>query len=107
MVGPRGPMAFFPDRTGGLRQVAPARLPPHETVYAITVHKSQGSELGRIALLLPERLSPLLTRELLYTAVTRARERVDLFGSPDVLKAAIARRVERASGLALRLWNVQ
>jgi exodeoxyribonuclease V alpha subunit len=85
---------------GGTRSFAVARLPAHESVYAMTVHKSQGSELEEVAVVLPPRMSPVLTRELVYTAVTRARRRVHLFGAADLLRAAVARRVERASGLA-------
>ena len=89
---------YFGERAG-VRKVATARLPSHETVYAMTVHKSQGSEFRRVALVLPHKPSPLLTRELLYTAVSRARERVDIVGSEAVLRAGIARRVARRSGL--------
>ncbi len=81
------------------RAIAPARLPPHETVFAMTVHKSQGSEFDHVALLLPEVVSPVLTRELIYTAITRARLNVDIYGAPEILEAAVARRVQRASGL--------
>lgn len=70
------------------RAFAPGRLPEHETVYAMTVHKTQGSEFGRILLLLPERESPIVNRALLYTAVTRARTAVRIFGSPRLLTAA-------------------
>jgi exodeoxyribonuclease V alpha subunit len=87
----------------GVRSVALSRLPEHETAYALTVHKSQGSEFAEVALVLPSRPSPLLTRELVYTAVTRARRRVTIFGSESVLRTAIGRRIERVSGLAERL----
>jgi exodeoxyribonuclease V alpha subunit len=89
----------------GPRALPPERLPPHETVFAMTVHKSQGSEFDRVALLLPQHPSPILTRELVYTAVSRARERVDIYGSAEVLRAAIGRRTERASGLSEALWG--
>jgi exodeoxyribonuclease V alpha subunit len=95
-----GTRVWFADADGGVRGVHPGRLPPHETVYAMTVHKSQGSEFARVAIVLPARPSPVLTRELVYTAVSRARQRVDIHGSEAVLRGAIARRVERASGLA-------
>ncbi|MBW2524767.1 MAG: exodeoxyribonuclease V subunit alpha [Deltaproteobacteria bacterium] len=99
-------LAFFPARDGeGLRSLPPARLPAHETVFAMTVHKSQGSEFDRVALLLPEQASPLLTRELVYTGITRAKERVDVCGSEEVLRQAIDRRIERPSGLADALWG--
>jgi exodeoxyribonuclease V alpha subunit len=71
----------------------------------MTVHKSQGSEFDRVALVLPpDAASPILTRELIYTALTRARWQVDWYGSPDVLRACLDRRVQRASGLADLLW---
>ncbi len=80
-----------------------ARLPAHETAWAMTVHKSQGSEFENVMLVLPARESPILTRELIYTAVSRARRRVIVSGSRDILGAAIARRATRQSGLADRL----
>jgi exodeoxyribonuclease V alpha subunit len=104
--GPRGQhaeRAYFAAAAGGVRELAPTRLPPHETAYAMSIHKSQGSELDEAALVLPDARSPLLTRELLYTAVTRARHRVVLYGSVAALRAAVARRVERSSGLFDRL----
>ncbi len=101
----RGEMrAWFPV-AGGLRSIATAKLPAHETAWAMTVHKSQGSEFDRVLLVLPEETSPLLTRELFYTAVTRARRDVLVVGSPDVIRAAVATRAERASGLRDYLRN--
>jgi exodeoxyribonuclease V alpha subunit len=99
--------AYFPGPSGAdrLRRFAPSRLPPHESVWAMTVHTSQGSEFDRIGLLLPPQLSPILTRELVYTALTRAREHATLYGSPSVLADAIARRIDRASGLREALWR--
>jgi len=69
------------------------------------VHKSQGSEFDEVVLVLPSRPSPVLTRELLYTGVTRARSKVTVVGSADVLRAGIAERVQRASGLREALWG--
>ena len=69
----------------------------------MTVHKSQGSEFEEVALVLPPEPSPLLTRELLYTAVTRARERVSLWGSETVIRTACEKRIARYSGLVARL----
>lgn len=89
----------------GLRFLAPGRLPPHETVFATTVHKSQGSEFDAVSIVLPDGVSALVGRELLYTAVTRARERVDVFGSADVVRSAITRTVQRPSGLREALWS--
>jgi len=85
------------------RRLSLGRLPAHQTVYAMTVHKSQGSEFDRIALVLPARLSPVLTRELLFTGITRARKGLTIYASTDVLRRAIGQRVHRTSGLAARL----
>jgi exodeoxyribonuclease V alpha subunit len=91
--------AFFLSAEGKLRRFLPARLPLHETAFAMTVHKSQGSEFERLLLILPEKDGPLLTRELLYTAITRARAAVELWANEDILRAAISRRTVRQSGL--------
>jgi exodeoxyribonuclease V alpha subunit len=80
-----------------------SRLEDVATVHALTIHKSQGSEYGHAVVVLPERPSRIVTRELLYTGVTRAREKVTLIGSEEVIRAAIARRIRRATGLADRL----
>ena len=96
----------FPEPAGGLRAVAPVRLPQHETAFAMTVHKSQGSEFEAVLVLLPEQRSRVLTRELLYTAVTRARSTVTLCGGSGVLAAAIAARTQRHSGLLARLRDL-
>ena len=85
------------------RLFAPTRLSGVETVYAMTVHKSQGSEARAVTVVLPPEDSRLLTRELFYTAVTRAREQVTVIGTEAELRAAMGRRVQRASGLAQRL----
>jgi exodeoxyribonuclease V alpha subunit len=95
-------LVYFPVRDG-VRGFAPARVPAHATAWAMTVHKSQGSEFDRVLLVLPEDDSRVLTRELLYTGVTRARKAVTLFGSPVIIRAATARTTVRASGLAARL----
>jgi exodeoxyribonuclease V alpha subunit len=97
--------AFFPSREGAFRRLHPLRLPEHETVYAMTVHKSQGSEFDRVLLMLPDRDSPVVTRELIYTAVTRARDRVEVWGHEDVFVGAVSRRIERTSGLRDALWE--
>jgi exodeoxyribonuclease V alpha subunit len=98
---------FFMDAAGKLRRFPPYRLPEHETVYAMTVHKSQGSEFEDVLLILPVRDSPVLTRELIYTALTRARKRITLCGSRAVLETAVTRRIERTSGLRDALWRVE
>lgn len=97
--------AFFAGADGRPRAIAPPRLPPHETAYSMSIHKSQGSEFDRVAVILPQPDSPLLSRELLYTAVTRARRGVRLFASSEALRVAIAQRARRASGLRQRLWE--
>jgi exodeoxyribonuclease V alpha subunit len=86
--------------------VRPSRLAAAETVYAMTVHKSQGSQFETTAVVLPPPSSPLLTRELLYTAVTRARERMVLVAEEASVRAAVARPAARASGLGARLGTV-
>jgi exodeoxyribonuclease V alpha subunit len=90
----------FTSGVAGVRWIAPARLPACETVYAMTVHKSQGSEFDHVMLQLPEQAAPVLCRELLYTAVTRARRRFSLVGSESVLRQAINRSLSRHSGLS-------
>ncbi len=97
----------FPSADVGERRVSPARLPAHETVYAMTVHKSQGSEFDRVLLLLPPEPSRVVTRELLYTAITRARSRVEVWGAEGVVRAGVAARVERSSGLRVALWGLR
>jgi exodeoxyribonuclease V alpha subunit len=95
-----GLRALFPDAAGGVRLLSPGRLPAHESAIAMSIHKSQGSEFETVDLVLGGRVSPLMTRELLYTGVTRARERLRIHASTEVLREAVARRVQRDSGLA-------
>ena len=103
VAGPDGrPGAAF-ERHEGL--VSPARLEAVETVYAMTIHKAQGSQFHTAAVVLPPGSSPILTRELLYTAVTRARTRLVVAGTEDAVRAAVRRPVARASGLRARLWG--
>ena len=96
------PAAVF-ERRSELVEFSPTRLGAVDTVYAMTVHKSQGSQFDTAAVLLPDASSPMLTRELLYTAVTRAKEHLILVGDEAAVRAAVARPVARASGLARRL----
>jgi exodeoxyribonuclease V alpha subunit len=91
------------ERQGAVVLFPPARLGAIDTVYAMTVHKSQGSQFGTAAVLLPAATSQVLTRELLYTAVTRAQSRLILAGTEETIRAAVARPVARASGLGRRL----
>ena len=91
---------------GGLvRRIAPSRLPEHETAFAMTVHKSQGSEFDQVLLALPDRDSPLLSRELIYTAVTRARQGFELSDPAELLQIAVERKRHRSSGLRDALWG--
>jgi exodeoxyribonuclease V alpha subunit len=92
-------------RDGRLVRFAPSRLGSVETLHAMTIHKSQGSQFETAGVLLPDPASRILTRELLYTAVTRARSRLILIGSEAALRAAVTRPVARATGLRERLWG--
>lgn len=96
--GGAGVVAVFGDPRSPLR-VRTHRLPPVETVHAMTVHRAQGSQFDRVTLVLPPATSPLLTRELLYTAVTRAQSFVRVVGSEDAVRTAVTSPVHRASGL--------
>lgn len=96
--------AWFQQADGSLRAISPARLPQHETVFAMTIHKSQGSEFNTVMLVLPDIPQALLTRELIYTGITRAREHIILCAEQHVLADAIGKRVQRESGLMERLW---
>lgn len=95
--------AWFAGPDSAPRALTPTRLPAHESAYALTVHKSQGSEFDRLLLILPPQPNPLLTRELIYTALTRARDGVTVWGAEATLAAAIGRRLTRDSGLADRV----
>jgi exodeoxyribonuclease V alpha subunit len=100
-------MAWFEDSTGALKTVLPGYLTQAETAFAMTIHKSQGSEFGEVLVLLPDTTDvPILTRELLYTAVSRAKNKVYVQGTPEVILMAAERFVERASGIASRFREV-
>jgi exodeoxyribonuclease V alpha subunit len=91
------------DAEGRPLELPVARLEDIDTVHALTIHKSQGSEYDHAVVVLPERASRIVTRELLYTAVTRARNKVTVVGSREVIEAAIKTPIRRATGLASRL----
>jgi exodeoxyribonuclease V alpha subunit len=95
------------ETAAGPRAWLPAALPTHESAFALTVHKSQGSEFDDVLLALPERSVRVSSRELLYTAITRARRSLALWANEDVLAEAIARRAQRWSGLAARFQSEQ
>lgn len=95
--------AFFQLPDGKLKAIQPSRLPQHETAYVMTVHKSQGSEFTHTALVLPDKFSPVVSRELLYTALTRAKQKLSLYASESMVKMAIQTRIQRRSGLIDKL----
>ncbi|MCX7206945.1 MAG: exodeoxyribonuclease V subunit alpha [Proteobacteria bacterium] len=97
------PRVAFKGEGNTLRWFSPARLPAHETALALTVHKSQGSEFDEVILLLPDQPHELLSRSLIYTGLTRAKKKVEIWGSNDVLSKAIAKQSIRQSGLAAAL----
>jgi len=99
----QGDAAVWFDSAQGLRAWRPAQLPAHASAYATTVHKAQGSEFDSVFLILPDADARVLSRELLYTALTRARRRVSLWAMPGALERALARRTWRDSGLEARL----
>lgn len=101
----QGELNVYFEQDQRVRAISPARLPAHTTAYAITVHKSQGSEFGEVVVMLPLQASRVLSRELLYTAVTRARRNLTLVGRTNIIAAAIKSPLVRASGLRLRLWK--
>lgn len=108
MVRPgQPPRVVFPGSSpGSVREFAPGRLPEHETAFAMTVHKSQGSEFDEVEVVLPQHGSPLLTRELLYTAVTRAKRCVRVHADRASFEQAVRQRIERSSGLRDALWRL-
>ena len=94
---------FFELPDGSVKSVLPSRVPEHETAYAMTIHKSQGSEFEHTLMILPPEFTPILTRELIYTGITRAKKRLSLYVDDRVLKRGIKVKTERASGLIDRL----
>jgi len=102
------PRVFFSTPHGGVRSIPPERLPVHETAYAMTIHKSQGSEFECVLMVLSQVDSELQTRELIYTGITRAKKSVEIWADEAVFCAAVKKKTERSSGLreALR-WNEQ
>ena len=98
--------AWFRTGKSELRSVLPQRLPQHETAWAMTVHKCQGSEFGRILLWLPDRPSPLCTAPLLYTAVTRARQDATIVATKEIVARALHEQPVRATGLVSLLADI-
>jgi exodeoxyribonuclease V alpha subunit len=102
---PDGGLSVAFKRGAEIVTVSPSRLAAVETAFAMTAHRAQGSEFDEVVVLLPPASSRILTRELLYTAVTRAKRRVVLVGTEGSVRAAVRRPIARASGLTARLWS--
>ena len=98
---------YFLENTGGVRRFQTFQLPEHETVFAMTVHKSQGSEFDEVLFILPDQDFSILTRELIYTALTRACKKIHIWGNRAIIRNAVARKIERTSGLRDALWGVK
>ncbi|MGZ8159309.1 MAG: exodeoxyribonuclease V subunit alpha [Methylobacter sp.] len=92
-------MVYFQRADGSVKKYLPARVPHCETVFAMTIHKSQGSEFEEVLVVLPEAINPVLTKELLYTAITRAKKTIKLVAGEAVFSAAVRQRIERVTGL--------
>ena len=99
-----GLRVFFQGQNG-FRKFMPGRLPEHEIAYALTVHKSQGSEFDRVLLVIPESKSPVLTREMLYTGITRAKQEIIIVASRESILRMVENPVKRHSGLTEALWD--
>ena len=93
-------MVYFQRPDGSVKKYLPARLPHCETVFAMTIHKSQGSEFEEVLIALPEAINPVLTKELLYTAITRAKKSLKLVADEAVFKQTVQQKIERVTGLA-------
>jgi exodeoxyribonuclease V alpha subunit len=102
---PGGGLVVAFRRAGATVTVSPARLAAVQTAFAMTAHRAQGSEFDQVVVLLPSPTSRVLTRELLFTAVTRARRHLVLVGTEESVRAAVGRPVARASGLTAELWR--
>jgi exodeoxyribonuclease V alpha subunit len=96
-----------PKHDAGIDCVPIGRLPAHTSCFALTIHRSQGSQWSEVMVVLPTETSPILTRELIYTGVTRARTKAMVIGSDAVLEHALSTPIRRASGLRERLWGAQ
>jgi exodeoxyribonuclease V alpha subunit len=92
-------MVFFQRADGSEKKYLPSRIPDCETVFAMTIHKSQGSEFEEVLIALPDVVNPVLTKELLYTAVTRAKKTIRVVAGETVFKMAVRQKVTRVTGL--------
>ncbi len=94
---------YFLRPDGSVKKILPSRVPKHETVYAMTIHKSQGSEFEQCLCVLPQEMNPVLTKELIYTAITRTKSQLKMFCEQSVFKQSIKSRVIRTGGLSEKL----
>ena len=99
---------YFPDEEKGMfKSLAPVRLPPHQTTWAMTIHKSQGSEFDQVTMVLPHEFMPLLSRQLIYTGITRAKKGINIIASKEVLVAGIKQEAIKATQVESRLINIE
>ena len=98
-------MVFFVSPDGSVKKFLPSRLPACETVFAMTIHKSQGSEFKEILLTLPDTMNPVLTKELIYTGITRAKQTVKIVADQEIFKNAVMQKVQRYGGLAEKMLS--
>ncbi len=99
-IAPTGKlMVYFQRADGSVKKYLPARVPHCETVFAMTIHKSQGSEFEEVLIVLPEAINPVLTKELLYTAITRAKQTIKLVAGEAVFTATVRQKIDRVTGL--------
>ncbi len=98
--------AFFVGADGEIKKFLPISLPEHETVFAMTVHKSQGSEFDRVLFIIPDTYFSIITRELIYTAVTRAKSFIEIWGKMEIIEKGVSQRTIRSSGLKDALWDI-
>ena len=92
-------MVYFQRPDGSVKKYLPARVPHCETVFAMTIHKSQGSEFEEVLIVLPEAINPVLTKELLYTAITRAKKTIKVVAGEAVFTETVRQKIERVTGL--------
>ncbi|MEI6146376.1 MAG: exodeoxyribonuclease V subunit alpha [Methylococcales bacterium] len=98
---------FFQQADGSIKKYLPARIPHCETVFVMTIHKSQGSEFDEVLIILPETHTPILTKELLYTAITRAKKTIKLVANASVFYSTVRKRVQRVTGLAYKFPSIE
>lgn len=96
-------MVFYERPDGSVKKYLPSRLPHCETVFAMTIHKSQGSEFDEVLIVMPEVMNPVLTKELLYTGITRAKERVGIVAGEEIFSEALGQKIRRYGGLVGKL----